>query len=86
MSFYSISPAEFGNVIHSDVICHSTAFVKVILRMWFVELTGITCLLDLRKLNDLCGKIFRNLSFVELTSNNLTQLSRDNTWMQVLFA
>ena len=42
--------------------------------------------LNLCTLDNLCSKIFGNLLFVELTQDNLTQLCRDNTWMQVVFA
>lgn len=35
---------------------------------------------------NLCCKIFGNLLFVELTQNHLTQLSSNNTQMQVVFA
>ena len=41
---------------------------------------------DLRKLDDLRGKIFRDFSFVKLTRDYLAQLRRDNTRMRVLFA
>jgi hypothetical protein len=34
---------------------------------------------------NLCGKIFGNLSFVELNRNELTQLGRDNTRMRIVF-
>ena len=41
--------------------------------------------LDLRKLDDLRGKILRNFLFVKLTRNNFTQLSGD-TRMRIVFA
>lgn len=35
--------------------------------------------LELQKLDDLRGKIFEHLSFVELARDNFSQLGRDNT-------
>ena len=41
---------------------------------------------DLRKLDDLHGKIFWDFLFVKLTGDYLAQLSLDNARMRVLFA
>jgi hypothetical protein len=42
--------------------------------------------LDLSKIDDLRGKVFGNLLFVQLTRNDFTQLGRDNTRMRVFLA
>lgn len=41
---------------------------------------------DLRKVDNLCGEIFRDFPFVKLTRNDLAQLSWNNTWMRIFFA
>ena len=40
---------------------------------------------DLRKIDDLCGQVFRDLLLVQLPWNDLAQFRGDHPWMWVVF-